>query len=147
MVIAQDHGNAIVTKVGEECCATKVNTNKTFDIPSTLDFISELNHCEKNPGICQNDAKCISLTKDEGSYRCMCRDGTSGKNCEISEHSTTAKPHKEEKTTVKNTENTTESKEVVKKKSEVIVEGFNKKSTKKTVFITTSLIKDIDNEA
>lgn len=45
----------------------------------------ELNHCENNPNTCQNGAKCVSITKDEGGYRCLCREGTSGRNCEFSE--------------------------------------------------------------
>lgn len=49
----------------------------------------ELNHCEKNPDTCQNGAKCISLIKSEGSYKCLCREGTRGRNCEISTLATT----------------------------------------------------------
>ncbi|CAG9762367.1 unnamed protein product [Ceutorhynchus assimilis] len=49
----------------------------------------ELNHCENNPDTCINGAKCVSLTKDDGLYKCLCREGTYGKNCEMSEHSTT----------------------------------------------------------
>lgn len=36
-----------------------------------------------------NGAKCISLTIDDGSYKCQCREGTYGKNCEHSERTTT----------------------------------------------------------
>lgn len=50
--------------------------------------ILELRHCEDNPDTCKNGAKCISLTKDEGSYRCLCREGSSGRNCEYSEFHT-----------------------------------------------------------
>lgn len=49
----------------------------------------ELNYCENNPGICLHGSKCVSLTKDEGNYRCLCREGTYGKNCENSEFTTT----------------------------------------------------------
>ncbi|KAJ8978804.1 hypothetical protein NQ317_014274, partial [Molorchus minor] len=48
----------------------------------------ELNYCEKNPNTCKNEAKCVSLIKDDGSYKCLCREGTHGKNCEYSENST-----------------------------------------------------------
>lgn len=51
-----------------------------------------MNFCEKNPDTCKNGSKCISLIKDEGSYRCLCREGTRGRNCEHSEISTTVKP-------------------------------------------------------
>lgn len=55
-----------------------------------------MKYCETNPDTCKNGAKCISLTTDEGSYRCLCREGTSGQNCEYSEIHTvkpiTAKP-------------------------------------------------------
>lgn len=27
----------------------------------------------------------MSLTKEDGSFRCLCREGTSGRNCEFSE--------------------------------------------------------------
>lgn len=58
-----------------------------------------MNYCENNPGICKNGAKCISLLNDDGSYRCLCREGTSGRNCEHSEIHTvkpfiTVKPEK-----------------------------------------------------
>lgn len=53
---------------------------------------SEINFCEKNPGVCQNGAKCVSLTKEDGNYRCMCREGTYGRNCEFSQYTTTKKP-------------------------------------------------------
>lgn len=48
-------------------------------------FILELNYCEKNHGVCKNGAKCISLTKEDGNYRCLCREGTYGRNCEDSD--------------------------------------------------------------
>lgn len=48
-----------------------------------------MNYCEKNPDTCKNDAKCVSLTKEDGKFRCLCREGTSGKNCEISTQTTT----------------------------------------------------------
>lgn len=51
----------------------------------------KLNYCEENIGTCKNGAKCISLLKEEGSFKCFCREGTSGKNCEFSEISTTVK--------------------------------------------------------
>lgn len=44
-----------------------------------------MRYCEDNPGTCKNDAKCNSIRRDEGSYRCLCREGTSGRNCEFSE--------------------------------------------------------------
>lgn len=47
-----------------------------------------MNYCEKNPNICKNGAKCISLTKEDGSYRCLCREDTYGRNCENSDIST-----------------------------------------------------------
>nr|XP_022901552.1 delta-like protein C [Onthophagus taurus] len=40
----------------------------------------ELNFCEDNPKICENDGKCLSLGKNQ--YECLCPVGTSGKNCE-----------------------------------------------------------------
>lgn len=52
-------------------------------------LFSELNYCENNPELCRNGAKCVSLTKEDGNYRCMCREGTYGRNCEFSEYTTT----------------------------------------------------------
>ncbi|XP_026741553.1 delta-like protein B [Trichoplusia ni] len=43
----------------------------------------ELNYCEKNPDTCQNGGECQSLESGEGSFRCHCKPGTTGKNCEI----------------------------------------------------------------
>ncbi|CAH0560918.1 unnamed protein product [Brassicogethes aeneus] len=59
----------------------------------------ELNHCENNPNTCKNGAKCISMIKSEGSYRCLCREGTFGRNCELSELTTTLKPKPNQMTT------------------------------------------------
>ncbi|XP_061398076.1 protein rpi-1-like, partial [Musca vetustissima] len=42
-----------------------------------------LTYCKENPNICENGGKCISLTKEDGSYHCQCRQGYLGKNCEM----------------------------------------------------------------
>ncbi|XP_073828408.1 C901 [Musca autumnalis] len=42
-----------------------------------------LTYCKENPNTCENGGKCISLTKEDGSYHCQCRQGYLGKNCEI----------------------------------------------------------------
>lgn len=34
----------------------------------------------------------MSLPKDEGYYKCACREGSKGRNCELSEHPTTIRP-------------------------------------------------------
>lgn len=44
---------------------------------------AELTYCKDNPNVCENKGKCIALTKEDGSYRCHCRQGYLGKNCEI----------------------------------------------------------------
>ena len=46
-------------------------------------FFTELTYCKNNPNICENKGKCISLTKEDGNYRCHCKQGYLGKNCEI----------------------------------------------------------------
>lgn len=46
-------------------------------------LLSELNYCEKNPDTCKNGGKCQSLETGDGSYRCHCQEGISGKHCEI----------------------------------------------------------------
>ena len=40
-------------------------------------LFTEINECSPNP--CQNGAKCVHLN---GSYRCDCKAGYKGKNCE-----------------------------------------------------------------
>ena len=40
-------------------------------------FFSDINECANNP--CQNGATCVNL---QGSYRCDCKSGYSGSNCE-----------------------------------------------------------------
>ncbi|CAG9836246.1 unnamed protein product [Diabrotica balteata] len=47
----------------------------------------ELNYCEENPNTCHNNSKCISLPKDEGSYKCLCPERTFGRHCEHTEQS------------------------------------------------------------
>lgn len=57
-------------------------------------YFSELTYCKDNPNTCQNGAKCISLTKDDGNYRCFCREGSYGRNCEYTDvyFTTTLRP-------------------------------------------------------
>jgi hypothetical protein len=74
---------------GMLCDEGKNVTGVYFDL--YLGF-AELNYCETHAGTCKNGAKCISLIKEEGNYKCLCREGTSGRNCEHSEFSTTVKP-------------------------------------------------------
>jgi len=40
-------------------------------------YFSDINECSPNP--CQNGATCVDLV---GSYRCDCKTGYSGTNCE-----------------------------------------------------------------
>lgn len=89
MAIALDLGSVIVRRVGVGCFAMKVKI-KIIEVLLILIFL-ELNYCESNPETCKNGAKCVSLTKDDGNYKCLCREGTWGRNCEQSEFSTTVK--------------------------------------------------------
>uniref|UniRef100_A0A0A1WMS8 Delta-like protein n=1 Tax=Zeugodacus cucurbitae TaxID=28588 RepID=A0A0A1WMS8_ZEUCU len=43
----------------------------------------KLTYCDEHPNTCENGGRCISFTKDDGSYRCECKQGYLGKNCEI----------------------------------------------------------------
>ncbi|KAH1022231.1 hypothetical protein HUJ04_011659 [Dendroctonus ponderosae] len=52
---------------------------------AVADDILTLTYCEDNSDICKNGAKCVSLTHDDGSYRCLCREGTYGRHCEFSD--------------------------------------------------------------
>lgn len=42
-----------------------------------------LNYCELNEDTCENDGKCTSISKDDGSFRCECPSGYRGSHCEI----------------------------------------------------------------
>lgn len=48
-----------------------------------LTLPAELTYCLEHPGTCENEGKCISLSREDGGYRCHCRQGFLGKNCEI----------------------------------------------------------------
>ncbi|XP_066145567.1 uncharacterized protein [Euwallacea fornicatus] len=54
----------------------------------------QLTYCEDNPENCKNGAKCISVTHDEGLYRCLCREGSYGRHCELTDSppNSTVKP-------------------------------------------------------
>ncbi|XP_017483783.1 PREDICTED: teneurin-3-like, partial [Rhagoletis zephyria] len=43
----------------------------------------QLTYCDEHPDTCANGGRCISFTKNDGSYRCECKQGYLGKNCEI----------------------------------------------------------------
>lgn len=86
MVRVIDRGNAIVAQDGEGCYAMKVLLLVLYLKLYSLTFFLELNYCENNPDTCKNGAKCVSLIKDDGNYRCLCREGSSGRNCEESEY-------------------------------------------------------------
>ncbi|XP_012161097.1 laminin subunit gamma-1 [Ceratitis capitata] len=43
----------------------------------------KLTYCAEHPNTCENGGRCISYTKEDGSYRCECKQGYLGKNCEI----------------------------------------------------------------
>jgi hypothetical protein len=36
-----------------------------------------------NEGVCENGATCVSLTEEDGNYRCLCAEGFTGRNCEV----------------------------------------------------------------
>ena len=40
-------------------------------------YITDINECSNNP--CKNGATCVNL---QGSYRCDCKSGYNGNNCE-----------------------------------------------------------------
>ncbi|XP_033172294.1 neurogenic locus notch homolog protein 4 [Drosophila mauritiana] len=43
----------------------------------------KLTYCVEHPDTCENGGKCTSLSREDGSYQCQCRQGFLGKNCEI----------------------------------------------------------------
>jgi hypothetical protein len=36
-----------------------------------------------NEDVCENGATCVSLTEEDGNYRCLCAEGFTGRNCEV----------------------------------------------------------------
>ncbi|XP_049841769.1 delta-like protein 1 [Schistocerca gregaria] len=48
----------------------------------------ELTYCEQNEDLCENGATCISLTEEDGNYRCICAEGFTGRNCEVAKFTT-----------------------------------------------------------
>ncbi|XP_054730840.1 protein eyes shut [Anastrepha obliqua] len=56
----------------------------------------KLTYCDEHPNTCENEGRCIPFTKDDGSYRCECKKGYLGKNCEILDEfmlTSTSAPH------------------------------------------------------
>ncbi|XP_032667057.1 uncharacterized protein LOC116842247 [Odontomachus brunneus] len=43
----------------------------------------KLTYCDEHPGVCQNNATCISMTHEDGNYRCICPLGYMGRQCQI----------------------------------------------------------------
>nr|XP_018897458.1 PREDICTED: cell wall protein DAN4 [Bemisia tabaci] len=43
----------------------------------------ELNFCDENPDLCENNGTCVSLPEEDGSYRCLCTDNFTGRNCDV----------------------------------------------------------------
>lgn len=105
----------------------------------------ELKYCEENPDTCKNGAKCISLTKDDGNYRCLCREGTSGRNCEYSEIHT-VKPAAMKPAIIPLIENTETStpNNTITEKEETPLNGTTIEST--TVFTTTTKKEPVISE-
>lgn len=44
---------------------------------------TELKYCDMNEDVCENGATCVSLTEEDGNYRCLCAEGFTGRNCEV----------------------------------------------------------------
>ncbi|XP_015605587.1 delta-like protein 4 [Cephus cinctus] len=43
----------------------------------------KLTYCDRNPDTCKNNATCISMTKEDGNFRCVCPMGYMGRHCQI----------------------------------------------------------------
>ncbi|KAK9295054.1 hypothetical protein QLX08_010531 [Tetragonisca angustula] len=43
----------------------------------------KLTYCDEHPAICRNNATCVSMTKEDGDYRCICPLGYMGRQCQI----------------------------------------------------------------
>ncbi|XP_012536981.1 protein jagged-1 [Monomorium pharaonis] len=50
----------------------------------TGDLCNEkLTYCDEHPNVCRNNATCISMTQEDGDYRCVCPLGYMGRQCQI----------------------------------------------------------------
>ncbi|KAL0266773.1 UNVERIFIED_CONTAM: hypothetical protein PYX00_009227 [Menopon gallinae] len=43
----------------------------------------ELTYCDTHEGLCENGGTCVSLTEEDGDFRCGCPERYTGKHCEI----------------------------------------------------------------
>ncbi|XP_033209805.1 delta-like protein C [Belonocnema kinseyi] len=43
----------------------------------------KLTYCEEHSDLCKNNGTCISMTKEDGNYRCFCPLGFTGRQCQI----------------------------------------------------------------
>ncbi|XP_043461795.1 delta-like protein C [Leptopilina heterotoma] len=43
----------------------------------------KLTYCEQHDDLCKNNGTCISMTKEDGNYRCICLLGFSGRQCQF----------------------------------------------------------------
>lgn len=56
---------------------------KPKSLPISCLVFTELKYCDMNEGVCENGATCVSLTEEDGNYRCLCAEGFTGRNCEV----------------------------------------------------------------
>ncbi|XP_063228860.1 neurogenic locus protein delta-like isoform X2 [Bacillus rossius redtenbacheri] len=50
----------------------------------------ELTHCRDHPDACENGATCVSLSEEDGGYRCLCAEGYTGRSCEVEKYTTSS---------------------------------------------------------
>lgn len=46
-------------------------------------FYLELTYCKDHAGVCENNGTCVSLTEEDGNYRCLCTEDYTGRNCDV----------------------------------------------------------------
>ena len=63
--------------INNQTCAFMVKEKANYLNVWRLTLFIDINECMNNP--CKNGATCVNL---QGSYRCDCKSGYSGKNCE-----------------------------------------------------------------
>lgn len=96
---AGDLGNVIARTDGEVYFVIKVNGShvqylsirllKIYFLYDALSLIFnlciiELTYCDNHEGLCENGGTCVSLTEEDGDFKCVCPDKFRGRHCEIS---------------------------------------------------------------
>ncbi|PSN45404.1 hypothetical protein C0J52_18365 [Blattella germanica] len=84
-LLCQDVNMDFVTQV---LSATVIKAGMVYSVQNqsvvkTVMLQEAIVNGQENVDVCENGATCVSLTEEDGSYRCLCADGFTGRNCEV----------------------------------------------------------------